>query len=101
MKQALGLDDAQVEKVHAINLKYAKEATDILAGPAAERPSKLAAMSKRKDEDLKGALSPEQFQKYEVEREKWRSQAAEAAGAMAAPSEEKGKAAGEGASDVP
>ncbi len=78
MKDALELEGEQLEKVRAINLKYAKEAEQITqAGDSEEdRFTKLAAMAAKKDDELRAVLTPEQFQTYESKRKDWQARAA-------------------------
>lgn len=66
MKNNLQLTDDQATSVHAINLKYANE-NESLRGDASarrEKYKKLKDTQESKDEELKGALTAEQYSTY-------------------------------------
>ena len=66
MKTRLGLTDAQTSKVAAINEKYAERMEPVIKG--AENPflkvREVRDIEQAKEAELKGVLSPEQFQKF-------------------------------------
>lgn len=66
MKTNLQLTDEQASGVHAINLKYANENESLKDGSAARRAKyrKYKESQAAKDQELKGALTPEQFNTY-------------------------------------
>lgn len=74
MKASLGLAPAQVERVAAVNLKYAQQMQPVIAG--SEGPlRKLSAMQRvneAKEGELRVVLSDAQFQKYLAGREELR-----------------------------
>jgi hypothetical protein len=66
MKEELGLDDATVEKVRAINLKYAEKMDPTIQGPDGPLLKSREAynLQQQKEGELKAVLSPEQYKKY-------------------------------------
>lgn len=66
MKTNLQLSDEQATSVHAINLKYANENESLRGDTSARREKykKLKDTQESKDEELKGALTAEQFSTY-------------------------------------
>ena len=66
MKENLGLSDAKVEKVRAINLKYAKVMDPTIQGPDGPMMKGTVASNRQqqKDGELKAVLSPDEYQKY-------------------------------------
>jgi hypothetical protein len=66
MKTNLQLTDAQATSVHAINLKYANQNESLKEGAAGRREKykKLKDTQAAKDQELKGALTTEQFNIY-------------------------------------
>ena len=71
MKAKLGLTSDQTPKVAAINQKYAQRMEPIIKsqeGPLM-RPRQMREVGQAKEAQLKGVLSPEQFQKYLAEKQ--------------------------------
>jgi hypothetical protein len=71
MKAKLGLSPDQLTKVAAINEKYAQHMQPIIQsseGPFM-RMRQMREVSTAKEAELKGVLSPDQFQKYLAEKE--------------------------------
>ena len=71
MKAKLGLSADQLTKVAAINEKYAQQMQPIIQsseGPFM-RMRQMREVSTAKEAELKGVLSPDQFQKYLAEKE--------------------------------
>jgi hypothetical protein len=66
MKEELGLDDATVQKVRAINLKYAEKMDPTLQGPDGPLLKSREAynLQQQKEGELKAVLSPGQYEKY-------------------------------------
>ena len=66
MKTNLQLTDTQATSVHAINLKYANQNESLKEGAAGRREKykKLKDTQAAKDQELKGALTTEQFNIY-------------------------------------
>ena len=66
MKSNLQLTDDQVTSVHAINLKYASENESLKddTGARREKYKKLKESQEAKDQELKGAMTSEQFSNY-------------------------------------
>jgi hypothetical protein len=66
MKTNLQLTDEQATTVHGINLKYANENEALKDNTAARRDKykKFKETQAAKDQELKGALTPEQFSTY-------------------------------------
>ena len=74
-KEALGLDSGQEEEMYALNLKYIRELEDIKAGGRSlSTMRKLKDMSGRRDEEVKGVLSKDQYKEYEKFRDEQRAQ---------------------------
>jgi hypothetical protein len=74
MKENLGLSDATVEKVHAINLKYAKVMDPTIQssdGPM-KKGSEASNRQQQKDGELKAVLSADEYQKYLASKQKMR-----------------------------
>jgi hypothetical protein len=74
MKTKLGLADEQVEKVAALNLKYAEKMDPIIKGT--EGPFMKARdarnVEQEKEDELKTLLSPDQFQKFQAAKDEMR-----------------------------
>jgi hypothetical protein len=74
MKAKLGLTDEQVEKVGALNLKYAEKMDPIIKGT--EGPFMKARdarnVEQEKEDELKTLLSPDQFQKFQAAKDEMR-----------------------------
>jgi hypothetical protein len=74
MKENLGLSQEKVEKVRAINLKYAKVMDPTIQG--AEGPMKKGMVARnrqaQKDGELKAVLSPDEYQNYLASKLKMR-----------------------------
>jgi len=66
MKTNLQLTDEQATTIHGINLKYANEneALKENAGARRDKYKKFKDTQAAKDQELKGALTPEQFSTY-------------------------------------
>ena len=66
MKEYLGLSDAKVEKVQAINLKYAKVMDPTIQGSEGPMGKRGVASNRQlqKEGELKAVLSPDEYQKY-------------------------------------
>jgi len=74
MKAKLGLTTDQTPKVAAINQKYAQRMEPIIKsqeGPLM-RLRQMREVGQAKEAELKGVLSPEQFQKYLAEKQEMR-----------------------------
>ena len=71
MKKELNLSAEQEAKVHKINLKYAKKGQAIMLTQESntEKAPKMKAMNQEKDEELKTALTKEQFELFMKRRE--------------------------------
>ncbi len=74
MKEKLGLSDATVEKVRAINLKYAEKMEPILKGSDGPLMKGLEArnLQQQKEGELKSVLSADEFKKYLAAKEEMR-----------------------------
>jgi DNA repair protein RadC len=74
MKSKLGLGEAQLSKVEAINLKYAQQMQPVLEG--SERPlakmGDVRRIQQAKDGEMQQVLSPEQYTKYLAAKEEMR-----------------------------
>lgn len=74
MKENLGLSEEKVEKVRAINLKYAKVMDPTIQGP--DGPMKKGSVAHnrqaQKDGELKAVLSADEYQKYLASKLKMR-----------------------------
>lgn len=72
MTKELGLNADQATKVEAINAKYAEKADAMRAdrkAQMAETKGKGAELNEERMADLKGVLTPEQYAKWEKNRE--------------------------------
>ena len=74
MKTKLGLTDDQVSKVRALNLKYAEQMQPIINGTEGPLMKMRDArnVEDQKEAELKGLLSPDQFQKFQAMKEEMR-----------------------------
>jgi hypothetical protein len=74
MKTKLGLSAEQLPKVEALNLKYANEMEPVISGSSGPlmKMRQAKEINERKEADLKGLLSPDQFQKYLASKEEMR-----------------------------
>ena len=74
MKTKLGLTTDQTPKVAAINQKYAQRMEPIIKGQEGPlmRLRQMREVGQAKEAELKGVLSPEQFQKYLAEKQEMR-----------------------------
>ena len=74
MKVKLGLTPDQTPKVAAINQKYAQRMEPIIKGQEGPlmRLRQMREVGQAKEAELKGVLSPEQFQKYLAEKQEMR-----------------------------
>ena len=79
MKTKLELTDEQLPKVAALNLKYAERMEPILKGSEGRLVKMRSArdIQAAKEAEMKGLLSPEQFQKFQAAKEEMRAQMAE------------------------
>jgi len=76
MKSKLGLSDDQVSKIGALNLKYAEQMQPIIAGTEGPmmKMRDFRKVEDQKEAELKGVLSPDQFQKFQAMKEEMREQ---------------------------
>ena len=85
LAERLHLSDAQRAQVDAINLKYAEQMQPLLLGSTWTLMSEGKKVDAAKDGDLRGVLSPQQFETYlglkDALRERLKQKAAESAGA--------------------
>jgi Spy/CpxP family protein refolding chaperone len=66
MKAELKLTPDQETKVYSINLKYGKKMQDLReVADTTERRKSFESMSKQKDTEMKGILTPDQFKSYQ------------------------------------
>ena len=74
MKVKLALSPDQTPKVAAINQKYAQRMEPIIKGQEGPlmRLRQMREVGQAKEAELKGVLSPEQFQKYLAEKQEMR-----------------------------
>ena len=74
MKTKLGLTDDQVSKLRALNLKYAEQMQPIIDGTEGPLMKMRDArnVEEQKEAELKGLLSPDQFQKFQTMKEEMR-----------------------------
>ena len=74
MKVKLSLTPDQTPKVAAINQKYAQRTEPIIKGQEGPlmRLRQMREVGQAKEAELKGVLSPEQFQKYLAEKQEMR-----------------------------
>ena len=74
MKSKLGLSEAQLPKVEAVNLKYAEKLDPVIKGSAGPlvKMEAVRQANEEKEAELKGILSPDQFQKYLAAKEEMR-----------------------------
>lgn len=71
MKAKLGLPEAEVAKVAAINLRYAEKAEPVIKGSdgAFSKMRQMKSIQSEKDAELKGVLSADQYQAYDAARD--------------------------------
>ena len=75
MKYALALSDSsRIDNVHGINLKYASKMEKLTDSDGNRRAKfrKMRSLSEEKDNELKKALTSEQYEEYLVLKEQWR-----------------------------
>src|SRR5262245_37492660 len=74
MKAKLGLTDDQVSKIGAINLKYAEQMQPIINGTEGPLMKMRDArnVEDQKEAELKGILTPDQFQQFQTMKEEMR-----------------------------
>lgn len=75
MTYALALSDSsRIDNVHDINLKYARKMEKLTDGDSNRRVKfrKMRSLSEDKDNDLKKALTSEQYEEYLALKEQWR-----------------------------
>lgn len=75
MKTELALDSVQVEKVHAINLKYANKLEGIKnsSGDRRQKFQKFQKLSAEKDSELKKVVTDQQYKIYLKKKDEIRS----------------------------
>jgi hypothetical protein len=80
MKSKLGLQEAELAKVAAINLEYAEKAEPVIKGSDGPfmKMRQMKEIQGQKDTALKGVLTPDQFQAYEAAREEMKQKFEEA-----------------------
>jgi hypothetical protein len=76
MKENLDLTPEQLPQIAAINLKYAQKMEPIIKGSSGMlmKMSQMRGVNEEKEAELKGVLSPEQFQKYLASKDEMREQ---------------------------
>lgn len=76
MKEKLGLSDAKVEKVRAINLKYAEKMEPVLKGSDGPlmKGREARNFQAQKEGELKAVLSADEYKKYLSSKEEMRRQ---------------------------
>jgi len=76
MKEKLGLGDAKVEKVRAINLKYAEKMEPVLKGSDGPlmKGREARNFQAQKEGELKAILSADEYKKYLASKEEMRQQ---------------------------
>jgi hypothetical protein len=76
MKEKFDLTADQLPQVAAINLKYAQKMEPIIKGSSGTlmKMSQMRGVNEEKEAELKGVLSPEQFQKYLASKDEMREQ---------------------------
>ena len=81
MNTKLALTPDQTPKVSAINLKYAKEMEPVIKGSDGSlmKVRKARRINSAKEAELKGVLTPDQFQKYLASKEEMREKVEEGA----------------------
>jgi hypothetical protein len=74
MKSKLGLTGEQLEKVEALNLKYAEKMEPVLKGTEGPfmKARDVRNVEQEKEDELKALLSPDQFQKFVAGKEEMR-----------------------------
>lgn len=74
MKSRLGLTDAQLPKIEAINSKYAERMDPIIKGSQGPlgKMRDARGVEQEKETELKGVLTPDQFQKFLAAKEEMR-----------------------------
>ena len=79
MRTKLGLKEADVPKVAAINQKYAEKMNPIIKGTEGPlmKMREAKAIEQEKEAELKKVLSPDQFQKFLAMKEEMREQLAQ------------------------
>jgi len=67
-------DSSRIDKVHEINLKYAKKMEELAKNGDRRRAKfrKMRSLSEDKNNELKNALTAEQFKEYLALKEEWR-----------------------------
>ena len=76
MKEKFDLTADQLPKIVAINQKYAQKMEPIIKGSSGMfmKMSQIRGVNEEKETELKGVLSPEQFQKYLASKDEMREQ---------------------------
>ena len=79
MKNKLDLDHNQYQKVHEINLKYAKKQNELAASSANKKSEAktMKSLHEEKEKELKGVLTSDQYKKYEGMEKEMKKEAKE------------------------
>ncbi|MEA3412949.1 MAG: hypothetical protein U9R74_15620 [Pseudomonadota bacterium] len=82
MKNTLGLDQEQIDKVREINLKYARKVETTVGASEGElrKLEEMREIGEEKDRELKAILSADQYDKYLALKEEMREKMMESAG---------------------
>jgi hypothetical protein len=74
MKAKLGLTNEQVSKIGALNLKYAEKMDPIIKGTEGSfmKARDVRNVEEQKEAEMKGLLSPDQFQKFQAMKDEMR-----------------------------
>lgn len=74
MKKELGLTPEQLDKVEALNLKYATKMEPVIKGSEGpfRKMRQAREINEEKEAELQQLLTPEQFNKYKAEKEMMR-----------------------------
>jgi len=74
MKSKLDLTEAQLPKVEALNLKYAEKLDPVIKGSAGPlvKMQEFRQANEDKEAEMKGILSPDQFQRYLAAKQEMR-----------------------------
>jgi hypothetical protein len=67
MKESLSLTEDQTSQIAAINLKHARKMQDVYnsGGSRIQKLKKMKSVSQEKDNEIKGALTPDKYAAYE------------------------------------
>jgi hypothetical protein len=74
MRSKLDLTEAQLPKVEALNLKYAEKLDPVIKGSAGPlvKMQEFRQANEDKEAEMKGILSPDQFQRYLAAKQEMR-----------------------------